>query len=156
MHTLHAPRGRLLLVQRFWNYALWSVLQQFMLQVLFLARLLRLLPDRRLAVLGAASLFAVAHLPNPMLTALTLVWGVLSCMIFLRYRNLYTVGIIHAVLGFCIAVTVPGAVQHDMRVGRGYLHYRPHDKDRDDRSTHVVSAGARVSGVAPARRYYRY
>jgi hypothetical protein len=156
-HTLHAPHGALLFVEGFWGYALWSFLQQFMLQGLFLARLSQLLPDRRLAVLGAASLFAVAHLPNPLLTGMTLVWGVVSCMIFLRYRNLYTVGIVHAVLGICVAVTVPGAMQHDMRVGLGYLRYQPHDQpydpERGDEREHVMSADARVGGVASARRY---
>jgi hypothetical protein len=125
MHTLHAPHGMLLLVESFWGYALWSFLQQFMLQCLFLRRLLQVLPDKRLAVVAAACLFALAHLPNPLLTAMTLVWGVVSCMVFLRYRNLYTVGIVHAVLGICVAVTVPGPMQHGMRVGLGYRHYQP-------------------------------
>jgi membrane protease YdiL (CAAX protease family) len=133
----------LLLVQRFWGYVLWSFLQQFMLQALFLRRLLQLLTDKRLAVLAAASLFALAHLPNPLLTAMTLVWGVVSCMIFLRYRNLYTLGILHAVLGICVAVTVPGSMQHDMRVGLGYLHYQPHGRDHRDPGNHVMSADAR-------------
>jgi hypothetical protein len=157
VHTLHAPHGARLLVESFWGYALWSFLQQFMLQGLFLARLLQLLPDRRLAVLSAASLFALAHLPNPLLTAMTLVWGVVSCMIFLRYRNLYTVGIAHAVLGVCVAVTVPGAMQHDMRVGLGYLHYRPHgqpyDHEHRDQKEDGMAANARVGGVASVRRY---
>lgn len=144
-HTLHIPHGAVLLVQSFWGYALWSFLQQFMLQDLFLGRLRHLLPDRRVAVLVAASLFAVAHLPNPILTAMTLVWGVLSCMIFLRYRNLFTVGMAHAILGICVAVTVPGAMQHDMRVGLGYLHYQPHGPLRDGQGNHVVSTEARVS-----------
>jgi hypothetical protein len=157
-HTLHAPHGALLFVESFWGYALWSFLQQFILQGLFLARLLQLLPDRRLAVLSAASLFALAHLPNPLLTAMTLVWGVVSCMIFLRYRNLYTVGIVHAVLGVCVAVTVPRAMQHDMRVGLGY--YRPHGQPYDhehrdpwDQREDGMAADVRVSGVASVRRY---
>jgi hypothetical protein len=122
LHTLHAPHGSAQLVQRFWGYALWSFLQQFLLQDFFLRRLLSLASGKRIAILSAASLFALAHLPNPLLTALTLVWGVLSCMIFLRYRNLFTVGIVHALLGICVAVTVPGTLHHDMKVGLGYLH----------------------------------
>jgi Type II CAAX prenyl endopeptidase Rce1-like len=153
LHTLHAPGGAILLVESFWGYALWSFLQQFMLQALFLTRLLQLLSDKRLAVFAAASLFALAHLPNPLLTALTLVWGILSCMIFLRYRNLYTVGIVHAVLGICVAVTVPGTMQHDMQVGLGYLHYRPHGQEHRNGVEHVLSAGVRVSSVASGRRY---
>jgi hypothetical protein len=143
LHTLHAPHGVGLLVKSFWAYALWSFVQQFMLQALFLRRLLQVLSDKRMAVVAAAGLFALAHLPNPLLTAMTLVWGILSCMIFLRYRNLYTVGIVHAILGICVAVTVPGAVQHDMRVGLGYLHYQPHGRDHRDPGDPVMSADAR-------------
>jgi hypothetical protein len=128
--TLHAPHGSFLLVQAFWGYALWSFLQQFLLQDFFLRRLRTVLPNRWLAVAAAAGLFSLAHLPNPVLTVLTLVWGVVSCLIFLRYRNLFTVGIVHAVLGICVAVTVPGRVQHGMRVGLGYRHYRSSDGSR--------------------------
>jgi hypothetical protein len=127
LDTLHAPHGSLLLVEGFWGYTLWSFLQQFLLQGFFLRRLRVVLPDTRLAVLAAASLFALAHLPNPVLTVLTMVWGVLSCLIFLRYRNLFTVGLVHALLGVCVAVTVPGTIQHGMRVGLGYRQYRSND-----------------------------
>lgn len=123
VHTLHAPHSSWLLVEGFWGYTLWSFLQQFLLQDFFLRRLRLVLPGTGLAVFVAASLFAVAHLPNPVLTVLTLVWGVLSCVIFLRYRNLFTVGIVHAILGICVAVTVPVPMQHGMRVGLGYWDY---------------------------------
>ena len=47
-------------------------------------------------------------------------------MLFLRYRNLYPLAISHAILGISIAITVPGPVDHNMRVGLGYLTYRQH------------------------------
>jgi membrane protease YdiL (CAAX protease family) len=88
-------------------------------------RFTRLVRSRWLAVTLAALLFAIAHLPNPVLVVLTLVWGIVACILFLRYRNLYTLGIAHAVLGICIAITVPNHIQRHMRVGLGYLHYHP-------------------------------
>jgi len=113
-----------MLVRRYWTYALWAILQQFLLLDFILLRLLRLLPGKRTAVVTAAVLFAVAHLPNPVLTPLTLLWGWIACVFFLRYRNLYTLAAVHIVFGISIAITVPGPVDHNMRVGLGYLTYR--------------------------------
>lgn len=123
LHTLHGPRAPLTLVEGFWLYAIWSGVQQFLLQCFFLSRLLRLIPNPRLAAFAAAGLFALAHLPNPVLVFLTVVWGSVACLVFLRYRNLFPLAIAHAVLGITIAVVVPGHVDHNMRVGLGYLKY---------------------------------
>jgi hypothetical protein len=106
---------------------IWAVLQQFVLQDFFLLRLLRLLPSRSAAVVTAAVLFSIAHIPNPLLTIATLAWGTAACFLFLKYRNLYVLGIAHGILGLCIAISVPNAVHHHMRVGLGYLRYS-HDQ----------------------------
>jgi len=124
--TLHAPPGPVAFFKRYIGYAIWSFVQQFLVLDFFLWRLLRLLPGTRSAVLAAALLFAVAHIPNPVLTLVTLVFGWLSCVLFLRYRNLYPLAIAHAILGICIAITIPGHITHNMRVGLGYLTYRQH------------------------------
>jgi membrane protease YdiL (CAAX protease family) len=94
-----------------------------LLQGFFLLRLLRLTPGPRSAAFAAAGLFALAHLPNPVLAPLTLVWGFASCLVFLRYRNLYPLAIAHAIFGITIAITVPGPIVRNMRVGLGYLRY---------------------------------
>ena len=124
--TLHAPPTALQFLQRYGGYAIWSFLQEFLLLNFFLLRLLRLIPGRYKAALAASSLFAFVHLPNPVLTPLTLLWGLASCLIFLRYRNLYIPAVGHAILGITIAITVPGPLDHNMRVGLGYLTYREH------------------------------
>ena len=126
MHTLHPLFGNQPIGSHIWGYVLWAILQQFLLQSYFLARLLRLVEARWLAVMLAALIFAVAHIPNPLLVVLTLVWGLISSLIFLSYRNLYTLGLAHGILGICIAITVPNHVHHHMRVGLGYLHYHTH------------------------------
>jgi Type II CAAX prenyl endopeptidase Rce1-like len=152
MQTLHAPNTTLRLVQGFWGYAVWSFFQQFLLQDFVMRRLLKLTNDRRVAVIGAAGLFALAHLPNPVLTVMTLVWGVASCLVFLRYRNLFTLGMAHAILGICVAVTLPASVQHNMRVGLGYLRYRPHGRHHLNQMDHKVSTVVWVMAEAATRR----
>jgi membrane protease YdiL (CAAX protease family) len=127
LHTLHLHFGRPVfhfgLNFRFTGYAIWAMLQQFLLQDYFLLRLLRLVNRRWLAAVLATGLFTLAHLPNPLLVALTLVWGLVACVLFLRYRNLYTLGVAHAILGIAVALTAPNHIQRHMRVGIGYLHY---------------------------------
>src|ERR1700743_770771 len=91
------------------GYVVWSFLQEFLLQIYVLMRLMRLIPRRSIAIAAAALLFAVAHIPNPVLGALTLVGGFIACPLFLRYRNLYALGLAHAILCLCGAVTVPEA-----------------------------------------------
>ena len=76
--------------------------------------------------MAAAVLFSAAHVPNPFLMPATLLWGFASCLLFLRYRNLYPLMMAHAILGITVAITIPGPVVHNMRVGLGYLTYRSH------------------------------
>lgn len=125
--TLHAlPRiGHLSPRTRIVGYMIWSIVQEFLVQVFVLTRLMRLLERRSVAIALAAFLFAIAHIPNPILIWLTLIWGFVACPLFLRYRNLYTLGLAHGILGLCVAVTVPDAMHHHMRVGLGYLRYHP-------------------------------
>jgi membrane protease YdiL (CAAX protease family) len=106
------------------GYVLWTIYQQFLLQDYFMDRLLRLVSSEAIAVTIAGTLFAVAHLPNLVLTAATLVWGVVSCALFRRYRNLWALGLAQGLLGLCFAICVPDALHHHLRVGLGYLRYR--------------------------------
>jgi hypothetical protein len=105
------------------GYVLWTLYQQFLLQDYFMARLLRLVSNKSTAVVLAGTLFAAAHLPNLALTAATLAWGIVSCALFRRYRNLWALGLAQGLLGLCFAVCVPDALNHHLRVGLGYLRY---------------------------------
>ena len=132
-HTLLLPDGLLAFVETYVAYAIFSGVQQFLLQGFFLLRFLRVIPRPTLAALTAALFFASAHVPNPVLVPLTLIWGFAACLLFLRYRNLYPLMIAHAILGITIAMTIPGPADHNMRVGLGYLtysrhHARPHER----------------------------
>ena len=102
------------------EYGLWAMVQEFILQSVFFLRFEALL-GARWAVFASAAVYALAHLPNPILTGLTLVGGTLFCELFRRSRNLYPVGLIHAALGLTIAASLPDKWLHHMRVGIGYL-----------------------------------
>jgi membrane protease YdiL (CAAX protease family) len=105
-----------------WQYVVWALIQEFILQSFFFTRCEELFGSSA-AVWVAATLFAIAHLPSPILTTFTLVGGLFFCEMFRRYRCIYPIGIVHAVLGLTVAVTMPNSLLHDMRVGIGYLRY---------------------------------
>jgi hypothetical protein len=105
---------------RAWQYAIWALVQQFILQSIFLTRLETMMTSRG-AVICAASLYAAAHVPSPLLTVLSFFGGVLFCELFRRWRNIFPLGIIHAALGLMIAANLPDKWLHHMRVGIGYL-----------------------------------
>jgi hypothetical protein len=151
LHTLHAfSIGTLM--GRVRGYLVWSLLQQFMLQDYFLLRLLRLIPGKAAAVSAAAILFASAHIPNPVLMLGTLAWGIAACVLFLRYRDLYSLGVAHGLLGICIAVSVPAHIHHGMRVGLGYLQYRPRvERTHFSQMDQIVSTEAWVIADAVNR-----
>jgi membrane protease YdiL (CAAX protease family) len=110
--------------ERVWKYALWALEQQFILQSFFYVRMESLLGSRR-AVWGSSLLFSAAHLPSPVLSFMSFIGGLLFCEMFRRYRNIFPLGFVHAALGLTIAASLPDSLLHHMRVGIGYLLYRP-------------------------------
>jgi len=126
LHTFHRPDSLSQFIARYTGYALGACMQQILLQDFFLPRLLRLTRNPVTASLAAAALFSLAHLPNPILSVITFFWGFAACLFFVRYRNLYTLAIAHAILGITVAMSVPGPVIRNMRVGLGYITFKAH------------------------------
>jgi membrane protease YdiL (CAAX protease family) len=109
-------------LQLAWQYMIWALLQEFMLQSFFFNRCEELYGSST-AVWMAATLFAAAHLPSPVLTTATLIGALFFCEMYRRYRSIYFLGIVHGVLGLTIAITMPDSLLHHMRVGIGFLRY---------------------------------
>ena len=97
-----------------------SLVQEFILQSILFLRLESVLGSRR-AVIATASLFALVHIPSPILAPLAFLGGILFCEFFRRWRNLFPLGILHAALGLTVAASLPDKWLHHMRVGIGYL-----------------------------------
>jgi len=120
---LRYPPVRIVPWRGAWQYAVWSLMQQFALQSFFYLRLESLFGSRR-AVYIAAVLFASVHLPSPVLTVATLLGGFFFCEMFRRYRTILPLGVVHAILGLAIAASFSDRLLHHMRVGIGYLAFR--------------------------------
>lgn len=108
--------------QNLWPYVIWAFAQQFLLQSFFFVRVEELAGDGW-AVVASTLLFTVAHLPNMTLTALTFVGALFFTEAFRRYRSIYPLGIVHALLGIAIAYSFPDSIMHHMRVGLSYWHF---------------------------------
>jgi membrane protease YdiL (CAAX protease family) len=125
MGTLHGLFGVRNPIRHATSYLLWATIQQWIQQRFFLHRFEQLTTNGLLASFITASLFAVVHLPNPVLVPVTFLGGWIMSELYRRYRCLLALGIAHGTVGVAIAVSVPDSIQHHMRVGLGYLTY-PH------------------------------
>jgi hypothetical protein len=124
MHTLQQPDGPMGCAGAFVGYAVWAIAQQWLLQGYFLPRMARVTAREAWAAAIVAGLFAVVHLPNAILAVMALFWGLAANFLFLRYRSIVTLGFAHAILGITVAISIPGPVLHNMRVGLAYLQYQ--------------------------------
>ncbi len=88
-------------------YPVWALAQQFLLCAVVTRGLTRLLP-RWLVPVAAGALFACAHLPDLPLVALTLVAGIVFSELYLRWPNLWTQALGHALLGTVVYYAVLG------------------------------------------------
>lgn len=112
------PRDQLAL--RFAWLAIWALAQQFLLQTVIL-REARQRFARRTALLVAAAVFALVHLPNPFLTPATFVTGFVWCWLYDRYPNLVPIALSHAAASLAALIALGPGITGGMRVGYGYF-----------------------------------
>lgn len=101
-------------------YLLWGPVQQYLLQAFALRRLRQAGLPVRAAIVAAAGLFALVHLPNWPLVALTAGAGVVWCALFLRHPNLLALGLAHAVLAILLYHAWPVEWLDGLAIGRMY------------------------------------
>jgi membrane protease YdiL (CAAX protease family) len=121
--SLHSLSGQRAAGERAALYFVWAVVQQFILQSFFYVRVESRLGDSWKTVFVTAVLFALAHIPNPVLVPATFAGGLFFCGFFRKYRTIYPLAAAHGLLGLAVAIAVPDAVIHHMKIGLGYLHY---------------------------------
>ncbi len=107
----HAPPSHIAL------YFAWAMLQEFLLQSFIFVRMEAVCRSGHNAAVASAVLFALAHLPNPILVPATMVLGLVLIHFFRRYRSLYAPGIVHGIFGLVLSICLPYGVTHNMRVG---------------------------------------
>ena len=84
-------------------YPIWGLVQQFLVVALLAGNLRK---HSRISEWGIALLvalvFAVAHLPSPLLAAAAFVLALITTKVFFRTRNLWPLGLFHGWYGTCL------------------------------------------------------
>ncbi len=84
-------------------YPIWGLIQQFMMMSLILGNLKDISSSKRkpemVYVLITSVLFSAVHFPSVILMIITFILALYYSQIFLRYRNLYALGIFHGWIG---------------------------------------------------------
>jgi hypothetical protein len=99
---------------------LWGTVQQYGLNCILYRRFHDLFGTHTAAAFGAATLFALFHLPNPLLTAATFIAGLVACTLYRRVPNVFVLGLTHAAISILIHYSLPFEMTRGMRVGPGY------------------------------------
>jgi membrane protease YdiL (CAAX protease family) len=93
--------------------------QQYLLLGFFYRRLEEALP-KPASFLSAAAVFALFHLPNPFLTAVTFFAGLIAAWVYRRAPNLWVNGVIHGLTSYCLYFSLSPELTGGLRVGPGY------------------------------------
>jgi hypothetical protein len=79
-------------------YPFWGLLQQFLIQAIVVRNLAPHVSPG-IVVASAAVLSGVMHLPDPALALSTAILGAIFTLIFLRWPNIWALGVCHGWLG---------------------------------------------------------
>jgi Type II CAAX prenyl endopeptidase Rce1-like len=104
-------------------YLVWCAFQQYLTQSFFHNRLMHIVKNRHASSALVAVMFGAAHIPNPILMAVTTLGGFVFAEIFARHRNIWPLVLAQAVSGALLAALAPAALIHNMRVGPGYFFF---------------------------------
>jgi len=96
-----------------------GLLQQYLL-LAFFYRGIAVLLRGPVAIVATAALFALFHLPNTFLMAVTFAAGLVSVAVYRRSPNLWVSGVVHGLVSYSLYCLLPTSITAGLRVGPEY------------------------------------
>lgn len=115
------PSAARLLRPRLLLLPLWALFQQYALQGFMNRRAQAVFGTGAKSVILVAGVFSLLHLPNLVLSSLTLIGGLIWGTIYQRQANLYALAASHTVASICLVMSLPLSVMNGLRVGFKYF-----------------------------------
>lgn len=100
---------------------LWALFQQYALQGFINRRAGIVFRSNLVCVTFVGVIFAVLHLPNPLLAMFTLIGGIVWAWVYKVQPNLFALAISHSIASIAFALSFPTELGNGMRVGFKYF-----------------------------------
>jgi membrane protease YdiL (CAAX protease family) len=116
-HSIFAGHFR----ARYFSLPLWALFQQYALNGFINRRAQLALGKGVKSIALVAVIFALLHLPNPLLATVTFIGGLIWAAVYQRQPNLFALALSHTVVSITLALTISPNLLNSLRVGFKYF-----------------------------------